>query len=49
MSKSGQVATKADQGGQRVPKAPIETAGKVKQSPPTGSPAKPDNAKKPDK
>jgi hypothetical protein len=49
VSKSGQQSTKADEGGQRVPKSPEKTADKTKLSHPTGPRTKPSKGKKPTK
>lgn len=49
MSKSGKPATKADQGGQRVPKSTGPAASDAKPTPRSTSPAKPGEEKKPRK
>ena len=46
MSKAGHPATKADQGGQRVPKEPNKGSGNDKKQPTTTAPVKADGAKK---
>lgn len=47
MSKSGQPATKADTGGQRVPKSDSKTTGSEKKAVKSDSPAKKGAVKKP--
>lgn len=47
MSKSGQPATKADTGGQRVPKTTPSNTGSDKKSAPTATASKADKGKKP--
>lgn len=46
MSKSGQVPTKADTGGQRVPKSGGDNAGSGTKTPQKGAPTKKDTGKK---